>query len=155
MSARPIDVAKISAVLQELLRASGKPVCIADLATGELQDVSLGMAASPTGLLPLFLAAGDAVWRQATGRRLGIVQAPDPNALLGMRTAGIAPGPVVPVLVSTMEAITQAERPNMLLVNDLNHHWKMATEKMRRAKQAAAILAVGNVPQPVRRGVRP
>ena len=155
MSARPIAVAKVSAVLQELLRASGKPVCIADLATGELQDVSPGMAASPTGLLPLFLAAGDTVWRQATGRRLGIVQAPDPDALLGLRTAGIAPGPIVPVLVSTMEAIAQAERPDMLLANDLHHHWKVATERMRRAKQAAATIAAANVPQPARRGVRP
>ena len=155
MSTRPIDVAKVSAVLQALLKGGGKPVVIADLQSGEMQVVSPELTASPAGLLPLFLAAGDTVWREATGRRLGIIQAPDPDALLGLRTAGIAPGPVVPVMVSMMEAIAQAERPDMLLVNDLNHNWKAATERMRRAKQGAATLAAASSPYPVQRGIRP
>jgi hypothetical protein len=35
MTTRPIDVAKVSAVLQALLKGSGKPVVIADLQSGE------------------------------------------------------------------------------------------------------------------------
>ncbi len=155
MSARPIDVAKVSAVLQALLKGGGNPVVIADLQSGELQEVSPELAASPAGLLPLFLAAGDTVWREATGRRLGITQVPDPSALLGLRTASIAPGPVAPVMLSMMEAIAQAERPKMLLVNDLNHNWKVATERMRRTKQGAATLAAASGPSPVQRSIRP
>ncbi len=155
MSARPIDVAKVSAVLQALLKDRGKPVLIADLRSGEMQQVSAELAASPSGLLPLFLAAGDTVWREATGRRLGITQAADPDALLGLRTAGIAPGPVAPVMLSMMEAIAQTERPDMLLVNDMNHQWKMATERMRRAKPLAGLALVPAVGRPAQGGMQP
>ena len=78
MSERPIDLARVSAVVETLLRDSGKPVCVTDLTTGEIQPVSPELAASPAGLLPLFLAAGDTVWRDTTGRRLGIKQVDDP-----------------------------------------------------------------------------
>ena len=71
MSERATDAAKVGAVLQVLLRG-GKPVFAADPATGELALVSPQLAAAPHGFLPLFLAVGDTVWREATGRRLGI-----------------------------------------------------------------------------------
>jgi len=153
MNPRPVDVAKVSAVLEALLKGGGKPVCIADLQTGEVQPVSPELAASPSGLLPMFLAAGDTVWREATGRRLAITQVPDPEALLGLRTDAIAPGPVAPVMLSMMEAIAQAERPDMLLVNDMNRNWKLATERMRRAKPLAA--SPSNVPRATSSDMRP
>ncbi len=134
MTERPIDVGRVSAVLETLLRDSGKPVCITDLTTGEIQPVSPELAASPGGLLPLFLAAGDTVWRQATGRRLGIKQVDDPQSLLGVRTESIGAGPVTPLLLSVMEAIAQAERPDMLLVNDMSRNWGQATDRMRRLR---------------------
>lgn len=155
MSPRPIDVAKVSAVLQALLKDSGKPIFIADLQTGEMQIVSPELAASPSGLLPLFLAAGDTVWREATGRRLGVTQTADPQALLGLRTEGIASGPVAPVMLSMMEAIAQAERPDMLLVNDMSHHWKVATERMRRAKRLVGSAPTPDVPRFAPGGMRP
>lgn len=154
MSNRPIDLEQVSVVLQALLRDSGKPVVIADLQTSEMQNVSLELAASPSGLLPLFLAAGDTVWREATGRRLGITQVADPQALLGQRTASIAPGPVVPVMLSMLEAITQAERPDMLLVNDMAQQWKAATERMRRNSRSGAVPA-STIPYPTQGGMRP
>ncbi len=153
MNPRPVDVAKVSAVLEALLKENGKPVCIADLQTGEVQSVSPELAASPSGLLPMFLAAGDTVWREATGRRLAITQVPDPEALLGLRTDGIAPGPVAPVMLSMMEAIAQAERPDMLLVNDMNRNWRLATERMRRAKPLAA--SPSNAPRATSSDMRP
>ena len=52
MSERPIDLARVSAVVETLLRDSGKPVCVTDLTTGEIQLVSPQLAASPAGLLP-------------------------------------------------------------------------------------------------------
>ena len=132
MSERPIDLGRVSAVLETLLRDSGKPVCITDLPSGDIQPVSPELAASPAGLLPLFLAAGDTVWREATGRHLGIKQVDDPQSLLGVRTESIGAGPVTPVLLSVMEAIAQAEGPHMLLVNDMNRNWVTATNRMRK-----------------------
>jgi len=134
MSTRPIDLGRISAVLETLLRDSGKPVCITDLTSGEIRPVTLELAAAPHGLLPLFLAAGDTVWREATGRRLNITQVDDPQSLLGVRTESIGAGPVTPVLLSVMEAIAQAERPDMLLVNDMSRNWAIATDRMRRLR---------------------
>lgn len=135
MSDTPIALNKLAAVLQVLLEDS-KPVFIRDLTSGVEQPVSPELAASPTGLMPLFLAAGDTVWREATGRRLGIEQADDPSALIGIRTVRIAPGPVAPVLLSVMEAIAQAEGPKALLVNDLARNWRVASERMRRNSRA-------------------
>lgn len=134
MSQRPIDLGRVSAVLETLLRDSGKPVYITDLPTGTVQVVTPELAASPHGLLPLFLAAGDTVWREATGRRLGIEQVDDPQSLLGVRTQSIGAGPVTPVLLSVMEAIGQAERLDMLLVNDMSRNWATATDRMRRLR---------------------
>lgn len=136
---RGADMQRVSAVLAVLLQG-GKPVHAADPETGELAEVSPHLAAAPHGFLPLFLAAGDTVWREATGRRLGIDLRRDPDSVLGFRAHGIAPGPTTPVLLSVMEAIAQAERPNMLLVNDLRSGWAAAQERMRRSapKPAAA-----------------
>ena len=163
MSERATDAAKVGAVLQVLLRG-GKPVFAADPATGELAPVSPQLAAAPHGFLPLFLAASDTVWREATGRRLGIELRRDPDTVLGFRADRIAPGPVAPVLLSVMEAIAQAERPDMLVLDDLKAGWAVAQERMRRnAPASAPALPVAIPPvalpvpqQPVRReGPRP
>ncbi len=150
MTERPIDVGRVSAVLETLLRDSGKPVCITDLPSGEIQPVTPELAASPRGLLPLFLAAGDTVWREATGRRLGITHVDDPQSLLGVRTESIGAGPVTPLLLSVMEAIAQAERPDMLLVNDMSRNWATATDRMRRLRlrPAEANPASSSTPSP-------
>ena len=155
MSEHPIDLRQVSAVLEALLRDSGKPVCITDLPSGEIQPVSPELAASPTGLLPMFLAAGDTVWREATGRRLAIKQVDDPQSLLGVRTESIGAGPVTPVLLSVMEAIAQAERPDMLLVNDMSRNWVTATDRMRRLKLGPAEVTSGTAPTPSVGGMQP
>ena len=141
---RGASVQRVSAVLAMLLQG-GKPVHAADPATGELAQISLQFAAAPHGFLPLFLAAGDTVWREATGRRLGIELRRDPDTVLGFRAHGIIPGPAAPVLLSMMEAIAEAERPDMLLVNDLKSGWAAAQERMRRSapKPTAALAAPG------------
>lgn len=143
----PIGVERVAAVLRVLIE-QGKPVFIKDLTTGTEQPVSAELAASPAGLMPLFLAAGDTVWREATGRRLGIEQVDDPSSLLGMRTVRIEPGPAAPVLLSVMEAISQAERPDMLLANDLVRNWRAATERMRRARRPKLVSPALPAPDP-------
>lgn len=147
MSERGADMARIGAVLQVLLQG-GKPVFTADPATGELAPVSPQLAAAPHGFLPLLLAAGDTVWREATGHRLGVELRRDPETVLGFRAHRIAPGPVAPVLLSVMEAIAQAERPDMLVVDDLKAGWTAAQERMRRNALASASASTAAVPPP-------
>ena len=155
MSERSIDLGRVSAVLETLLRDSGKPVCITDLTSGEVQPVSPELAAAPHGLLPLFLAAGDSVWREATGRRLNITQVDDPQLLLGVRTMSIGVGPVTPVLLSVMEAIAQAERPDMLLVNDMSRNWATAADRMRRLRLRPSEAKPASTPIPPAGGMQP
>ncbi len=155
MSELPIDLGRVSAVLETLLRDSGKPVCITDLPTGTVQVVTPELAASPAGLLPLFLAAGDTVWREETGRRFGIEQVDDPQSLLGVRTESIGAGPVTPVLLSVMEAIGQAERPDMLLVNDMSRNWATATDRMRRLRLYPTEATPASSPTPSAGGMQP
>ena len=155
MTERPIDLARVSAVLETLLRDSGKPVCITDLTTGQIQPVSPELAASPAGLLPLFLAAGDTVWRDTTGRRLGIKQVDDPQSLLGVRTESIGAGPVTPLLLSVMEAMAQAERPDMLLVNDMSRNWVTTTERMRKLTLGPVDARPNTTPTPSAGGMQP
>lgn len=131
------DMGRVSAVLQVLLQG-GKPVFAATPATGELAPVSPHLAAAPHGFLPLLLAAGDTVWRETTGRSLGVELRRDPDTVLGFRAERIAPGPATPVLLSVMEAIAQAEGPEMLVLDDLKAGWTAAQERMRRTAPASA-----------------
>ena len=129
MSAKGIAVGRVHAVLTRLIEA-GPPVKALDHTTGEIVSVTPQLAAAPHGFLPLFLAAGDTVWREATGRSLGIDLTPDPQALLGLRVHAVATTAFAPVMLSMMEAMAQVARPDMLLVNDLQSPWLAAQERL-------------------------
>jgi hypothetical protein len=129
MSAKGIAVGRVQAVLTRLIEA-GPPVKALDHTTGEIVSVRPQLAAAPHGFLPLFLAAGDTVWREATGRSLGIDLTPDPQALLGLRVHAVTSTAFAPVMLSMMEAIAQVARPDMLLVNDLQGPWLAAQERL-------------------------
>ena len=70
--------------------------------------------------VPVFLAAGDAVWREATGAGIGLRIEQDERALLGYRAVKVNSVPFSTVMLATIEAVEQAARPGALLVNDLN-----------------------------------
>jgi hypothetical protein len=129
MRAKGIAVGRVQAVLTRLIEA-GPPVKALDHTTGDIVSVRPQLAAAPHGFLPLFLAAGDTVWREATGRSLGIDLTPDPQALLGLRVHAVASTAFAPVMLSMMEAIAQVVRPDMLLVNDLAGPWLAAQERL-------------------------
>ena len=132
---RPIDVGWVSAVMTRVI-AAGKPMMVLDQSEGRAVPVTPELAAAPHGFLPLLLAVGDTVWLEATGRSLGLDLPRDPASVLGFKVRGIAPGPVAPVLLSTMHAMAQAERPEMLLINDLHGPWRAAQERLRWLDQA-------------------
>ncbi|MBV8095543.1 MAG: hypothetical protein JOY71_19010 [Acetobacteraceae bacterium] len=58
-----------------------------DRTIGEGVSVSLKIASTPDGLLPVFSAAANAVWRHATSHDLDIKLQRDPKALLGHECA--------------------------------------------------------------------
>ena len=128
-----IDLAVVSRTLQRLLEQRGGPILYDCRATLRTIAYAPDSAAAPTGLLPAFLSAGDAVWREATGKSLGLEIAADPNTVLGYTVRGIHGGTFATVMLAMMEAIDQAARPNSLLVNDLSQVWRLAEDRMARA----------------------
>lgn len=134
----PVDLAVVSRTMENLIRQEGKPLVLQDRATGQALTLSPETGGSPDGLLPVFLAAGEAVWREATGKGFALDVTQDPKALLGYRVRGIGNGPFSAVMLSVMEATAQVARPDMLLVNDLDAVWQAASQRFRHAAAAAA-----------------
>lgn len=105
--------------------------------------VSVGAAAAPDGLMPAFLAAGDAVMRAATGGRgFGPRFEPDPAAALGYRVADPSSGPGASravALLCAADAIRQAARGpgGELAADDLMRVWR----------DARAVAAFGQEPE--------
>lgn len=134
-----IDIAAVSRMLQCLLAQSGRAILYDCRASKRTLSYAPDSAASPSGLLPAFLSAGDAVWREATGKSLGVEIVPDPDTVLGFTVCSIRPGSVAVVLLSVMEAIEQAAHADSILVNDLGKVWRFAEDRMARAALAQAL----------------
>ncbi len=87
----------------------------------------------PPGLLPALVVAGEAVWREATGKGFALDIVHDPEALLGYRLRGINDGSFTTVMLATMEAVAQVARPGAIVVNDLNALWVAATGRIEHS----------------------
>ena len=122
-----VSLEAVASTLGRVLQGSGRDVQLRDRASGQIRSVSVDLAMAPDGLLPVFLAAGDAVWREATGSGIGLRIEPDERALLGYRAAKVGNVPFSTVMLATIEAVEQAARPGVLLVNDLNAVWRAAS----------------------------
>lgn len=137
-----ISPASVGRTLQAWLEEMGTPLVLRDRATNELLPAGYELAGDPGGLLPVFLVAGEAVWREATGKGFALAVQRDPAALLGYRMGGIGAGSFCSVLLSTIEAASQVARPDRLLVNDLfGAVWKAT---MERADQSLAPRAIAS-----------
>jgi len=75
--------------MQACLEQTSLQVKLLDRTTGEELLISPEIASAPDGLLPVFLAAADTVWRDATSHDLGIKLQKDPKSLLGYRVHAI------------------------------------------------------------------
>lgn len=128
----------IAAALRRVLERDGRPLVLTDRATGEPHRVSLDTAVAADGLLPVFLAAGEAVWKSATGQGFGLRVVEDRNALLGYRAAGAEGAPRSVVLLATLDAIKLIRNPVALPVNDLNVVWREAVGTAAEAAPATA-----------------
>lgn len=129
------DLALVSRATAALLRRTGLAVRWRDPDGAEVA-IAPELAASPLGLLPVFVVAGEAVWREATGRGFALAVARDPAALLGYRLERIGAGGYAAVMLATMEAAARAARgTGAILAGDLGPVW---SEALRAAPDGPA-----------------
>ena len=139
------DILVVGRALQAVLVDAGTPLLLHDRATGETLPLLPELAGDPAALLPVLLVAGEAVWREATGKGFLLDIRRDASALLGYRACGIGAGTFATVMLSTMEAIEQARQPDRLLVNDLiGSVWKAVLD---RAEAGATLRAASSPSQ--------
>ena len=134
----PVNLAVVGRAMRAVLAEDGKPVLLHDPVGNAALRCPLDSAVAPEGLLPVFLVAGEAVWREASGKGFALDIRRDPEALLGYRVNGIGAGSFSTVMLSVLEATAQVARPEALVVNDLGVVWKAATERIDRAAKASA-----------------
>jgi hypothetical protein len=128
-----VDLALVSRTLEQLLVQSGRSIAYDCRASRRTIAFAADSAAAPTGLLPAFLTAADAVWREATGKSFGVEVVADPATLLGFVVRGIHAGTFATVMLAMMEAIEQAADGKSLLVNDLGLIWRQTEDRIARA----------------------
>ena len=141
-----VDVDSVSRTMEALLAQDGRNIVYRDGATGQDLVVSPLSAASPAGLLPAFVVAGEAVWREATGNGFSLDIVPDPQALLGYRLRGIGAGHFATVMLATMEATAQVAGPSAIVVNDLNALWSAATDRIDHRTRLFSRAGAGAAP---------
>lgn len=130
-----IDVGRLGGLLACHLTGLGLPLSLADDTTGEMHRMQVETAGAANGALPIFLAAADAVCREALRLPIGIDLQPDADALLAVRVVGVAGVPFSVVMLCLVEAIDRATGPDALLLNDLS---RVAALARRHASQAAS-----------------
>ena len=141
-----VSVESVSSTLEVLVAREGRSIVYCDRATGHDLIVSPPSAASPSGLLPAFVVAGEAVWREATGNGFSLDIMRDPQALLGYRLRGIGAGHFATVMLATMEAASQVARPSAIIVNELNALWSTATDWIARRPRLTPRAGAGVAP---------
>jgi len=141
-----VSVERVSRTLEALLTRDRRSVVYRDGATGQDLVVSPLSAASPSGLLPAFVVAGEAVWREATGSGFSLDIARDPQALLGYRLRGIGASHFAAVMLATMEAAALVAGPSAIVVNDLQALWSAATDRIERQRRPSPRAGAGAAP---------
>ncbi len=136
------DLEQVGRVLEALIERSGRQVTTLDRATGVIEPISAELAAAPSGLLPVFLVAGDTVWRDATGHGLGVELRPNPQSLLGHEAVGVG-GPFSVLMLSMMEAVDRVATPREIPAHLLLEQWQDTTERMARDTSSTPVTLQG------------
>ena len=126
---RALNVGYVSQVVRALLNEAGRQILIEDGPRNDLVPVPFDAAAAEDGLLPVFLVAGEAMWRDVTGRGFELKLKRDPGALMSWRIEGIEAEAFSCVLLSIMEAIAQVAVPEGVMVVDLARVFDEATAR--------------------------
>jgi hypothetical protein len=115
-----------------LAAQSPVPFVYDDPANGERLVVSSALLASRRGYLPAIVNAGEALWREVTGKGFGLDIVRDAEALLGYRLRSVGAGSFALVMLSSMEAMRQVATPDAILVSELGAVWAASVERLRR-----------------------
>ncbi len=128
-----VSLDAVSRTMATLLARAGHPVLLHDRVKDRTVAVAPDTAAAPDGLLPALLVAGEAIWREATGKGFMLDIRTDPEAVLGYRVAGIGAGSFATVMISMMEATAQATRHDAFVAIDLGAVWHGVVERLDQA----------------------
>ena len=125
------------AAYRALLNEAGRQILVEDGPRQDLVPIPFDAAAAEDGLLPVFLVAGEAIWRDVTGRGFELKLKRDLGALLSWRIEAIEAETFSCVLLSVMEAIAQVAGPEGVMVLDLARVFDEATARTE-ARRALA-----------------
>ena len=128
-----VDLDRVGRTMRVLLERSGCPVVYDDPASRSRLEISAATASSANGFLPAFLVAGEAIWREMTGKGFALQIARDDRSLLGYRAEGIGAGTYATVMLSAMEAVHQVSGGGPVVVSDFNNLWRAAVGCLEQA----------------------
>ena len=105
--AKRLNVDAVGAALVRLIERENIPLAFQD---GNRPPFAMSALSADdrAGLLPVFLVAGEAVWREATRQRFGLIIEQDPRALLGFRVTDAGEVPMTIALLAILDAIERA-----------------------------------------------
>lgn len=141
----PVDVGVVSETLERLFLQAGKPVVLVVQESGESVEVAPSTAAAPNGLLPVFLVAAEAIWRECMGYGFGLQIVRDEDGLLGYRVGAITTGLFSGVMLSIMEVVSQSISSGKIVVNRMDLVWRSALQRIELAVSASDDRAEGGL----------
>lgn len=136
-----VSVTLIGQTMRALLARDGMQLSYEDEATLRPVPVPLDQVASDAGLLPAFVTAGEAVWREITGDGFELDVIRDPSALLGYRLRAIRAASFTTVMLATMEATAQVARDGTVVLNEFHGLWVMAVRNADRVAETRTTAA--------------
>ena len=131
---KTLDPRHVSRVLRALLIEADRDILIEDGPRQDLVSIPFDAAAAEDGLLPLFVVAGEAIWRDATGRGFELKLKRDLGALMSWRVEAIRAEAFSCVLLSVMEAIATVAGAHGVMVLDLARVFDEATARTEARK---------------------
>jgi hypothetical protein len=134
---RTLDPSFVSRVVRALLIEANREILVEDGPRRDLVSIPFDAAAAEDGLLPMFLIAGEAIWRDMTGRGFELGLKRDLGALMSWRIEAIRAEGFTCVLLSIMEALAMVAGPRGVMVLDLARVFDEATARTE-ARRALA-----------------
>jgi hypothetical protein len=134
---KTLKPAYVSRVVRELLIEADRDILVEDGPRRDLVRIPFDAAAAEDGLLPLFLVAGEAIWRDVTGRGFELGLKRDLGALMSWRIEAIRAEGFSPVLLPVMEAIAAVTGAHGVMVLDLARVFDEATARTEARKAIA------------------
>lgn len=138
-----IDLDAIERTMLVLAERSPVPFIYHDPSNGQRLPITPQALSSRMGYLPAIVSAGEAVWREATGKGFELDITHDPEALLSYRLRAIGADSFSIVMLSVMEAIHQVARPEAIVVSELNAVWAAARERQHSEPNPALRVSKG------------